>query len=50
MLPHRTTGITTEYVRVLDLNEIERNDLWLNIKGNYIFFIGNILLNLDLNN
>ena len=39
----------TEYIRVflLDINEMERNDLWLNVKGNYILFIGQILLNLD---
>ena len=27
--------------------ELERNDLWLNVKGNYIFFKGKIILNLD---
>ena len=26
---------------------MERNDLWLNVIGNYIFFIGKIILNLD---
>ena len=23
------------------MNDIERNDLWLNVKGNYIYFTGN---------
>ena len=27
---------------------MERNDLWLTVKGNYIFFTGKIILNLDL--
>ena len=31
----------------MDINEKERNDLWLKVKGNYIFFIGKILLNSD---
>ena len=29
---------------------MERNDLWLNVKDNYIFFKGKIILNLDINN
>ena len=33
----------------LDIIEMERNDLWFNVKGNYIFFKGEIILNLDLN-
>ena len=42
-------NIRTEYVRefLLDIIEMERNDLWLNVKGNYIFFKGKIILNLD---
>ena len=32
---------------LLDMNGMERNDLWLNVKGNYIFFKGKIILNLD---
>ena len=31
---------------LLDINERKRNDLWLNVKGNYVLFVGNILLNL----
>ena len=27
---------------------MERNDLWLNVKGNYIYFTGKIILNLGL--
>ena len=30
---------------LLDITEMERNDLWLNVKGNYIFFKSKILLN-----
>ena len=30
---------------LLDIIEMERNDLWLNVKGNYIFFKGKIILN-----
>ena len=43
-LPH---SIRTEYVREIPIghNEMERNDLWLNVKGNYIFFKGKIILN-----
>ena len=42
MLPLDIYG--TEYVRVflLDINEMTRNDLWLNVKGNYVFFVGKI--------
>ena len=29
---------------------MEKNDLWLNVKGNYIFFKGKIILKLDGNN
>ena len=35
---------------LLDVIEMERNDLWLNVKGNYIFFNGKIILNLNGNN
>ena len=31
---------------LLEINETKRNDLWLNIKGNYMLFVGKILLNL----
>ena len=31
----------------MNIIEMERNDLWLNVKGNYIFFKGKIILNLD---
>ena len=31
----------------LDIIEMERNDLWLNVKGNGIFFKDKIILNLD---
>ena len=29
---------------------MKRNDLWLNVKGNYVLFVGKILLNLYENN
>ena len=32
---------------LVDINEMERNVLWLNVKGNYIFFTGKIILILD---
>ena len=32
---------------LLDIIEMERDDLWLNVKGNYIFFKGKIIVNLD---
>ena len=35
---------------LLDTNEMERNVLWSNVKGNYIYFIGKTLLNLDRKN
>ena len=30
----------------LNINEMKRNDLWLNVKDNYIF-VGKIILNLE---
>ena len=30
---------------LLDINEMKRNDLWLNVKGNDVLFVGKILLN-----
>ena len=27
-------------------HEMKKNDLWLNVKGNYVLFVENILLNL----
>ena len=48
MLPLDSTGITLnmkEYF-LLDINEMKRNDLWLNVKGIYMLFVGKILLNL----
>ena len=30
-----------------DIIEMERNDLWLNVKGNYILITGEIILNLE---
>ena len=49
-LPHRITGLNIQEYLILDINKMERNDLWSNVKDNYIFFIGKILLNLDRNN
>ena len=31
---------------LLDINGMKRNDLWLNVKGNYMLFVGKIFLNL----
>ena len=42
-LPHSIYGLKF----LLNIIEMERNDLWLNVKGNYIFFKGKIILNLD---
>ena len=41
----RGFGTMCEYF-LLDINEMKRNDLWLNLKGNYVLFVGKILLNL----
>ena len=30
----------------MDIKEMKRNDLWLNVNDNYMFFVGKILLNL----
>ena len=46
-LPHSVYGLNIEEKFLLDIIEMERNDLWLNVKGNYIFFKGKIILNLD---
>ena len=45
MLPHRISGQNMLEKFLLDIIEMERNDLWLNVKGNYIFFKGKIILN-----
>ena len=29
----------------MDINKMELNDSWLNVKGNHIFFTGKIMLN-----
>ena len=47
MLHHRISGLNMSEKFLLDITEMERNDLWLNVKGNYIFFKGKIILNLD---
>ena len=49
-LPHKITSLNMLEYFLLDTNEMERNVLWSNVKGNYIFFIGKILLNLDRKN
>ena len=36
----------TLVVFLLDINEMKRNDLWLNVKGNYVLFVIKILKNL----
>ena len=33
-LPHRITGLNMKEYFILDIHEMERNDLWLNMKGN----------------
>ena len=46
-LPHSLYGLNIYEKFLLDIIEMKRNDLWLNVKGNYIFFKGKIILNLD---
>ena len=46
-LHHRISGLNMSEKFLLDIIEMERNDLWLNVKGNYIFLKGKIILNLD---
>ena len=36
-LLHRISGLNMKKKFLLDINEMERNDLWLNVKCNYIF-------------
>ena len=36
-LPHRISGLNMQKKFLLDIIEMERNDLWLNVKGNYIY-------------
>ena len=46
MLPLAITTLDIQEDFLLDTKEMKRNDLWLNVKGDYhIFFIGKILLN-----
>ena len=45
MLPLDSTALNMKYF-LLDISEMKRNDLWLNVKGNYVLFVGKILLNL----
>ena len=44
-LPHSSDGLNMLEKFLLDIIEMERNDLWLNVKGNYIFFKGKIIFN-----
>ena len=48
-LPYRISGLNMLEKFLLEIIEMKRNDLWLNVKGNYIFFKGNlnIIWNLD---
>ena len=46
MLPLDSTGLNMYEYFLLDINEMKRNDLWLNVKGNYMLFVVKILLNL----
>ena len=46
MLPSRISGLNLKEYFLLDINEMEINELWLNVTGYYIFFTGKIILNL----
>ena len=45
MSPLDSTGRNIQEYFLLDINEMKRNDLWLNVNGNYVLFVGKILLN-----
>ena len=38
MLPLDSTGLNMKEYFLLDINEMKRNDLWLNVKDNYVLF------------
>ena len=46
MLKLDITALNIQEYFLLDINEMKRNDLCLNVKGNYVVFVGKILLNL----
>ena len=37
-LPHRISGLNISVKFLLDIKEMKRIDLWLNVKDNYTFF------------
>ena len=39
MLPLDITALKMLEHYLLDINEMKRNDLWLNVKGNYMLFV-----------
>ena len=39
MLPLDITALNMKEYFLLDINEMKRNDLWLNVKGNYTLFV-----------
>ena len=49
-LPHRISGLNMLQKFLLDKIEMERNDLKVNVKDNYIFFKDKIILKLVCNN
>ena len=50
MLANRISMMNMHEYFFLDKSEMETKDFWLNVKGNYIFFIGKLLDKyLDLN-
>ena len=43
ILPLDITALKMKEYFLLDINETKRNDLWFNLKCNYMLFVGKIL-------
>ena len=50
MSPLNSTALNMLEYFLLDINEMKRNDFWLNVKGSYVLFVGKILLYLHCYN
>ena len=48
MLPLDISALNMQEYFLLDINEMKRNDLWLNVKGNYTLFDAKILFEFTL--
>ena len=46
-LPRTIYRLNMKEKFLLDIIEMKINDMWLNVKGNYIFFKGKIILNIE---